>query len=107
VPLVVWTLRSLGENVSETVLTKENHRLVREGPYRWVRHPLYASGSLLLLGISLASAIWFLGIMSVLVILIFRWFIVPKEESALVAKFGDGYLEYRRRTGAMLPKWRP
>lgn len=41
VVLVHWVLRTLGPNVSETVLTKERHELVTQGPYRWVRHPLF------------------------------------------------------------------
>jgi len=41
VAAVHWVLRALGQNVSETVLTKEHHQLVTGGPYRWVRHPLY------------------------------------------------------------------
>ena len=38
IPAMVWVFRSLGRNVSETVLTKTDHTLVTHGPYRWVRH---------------------------------------------------------------------
>ena len=39
---ILWTLfQSIGSNISETVLTKKNHRLVMTGPFRWIRHPLY------------------------------------------------------------------
>ena len=41
-PLLWWVFRSIGANISETVLTKTGHKLVTVGPYRWVRHPLYA-----------------------------------------------------------------
>ena len=40
--LVLWVFTSIGSNISETVLTKTRHTLVTHGPYRWVRHPLYA-----------------------------------------------------------------
>ena len=48
IPAVSWVLRSLGHNVSETVLTKRDHQLVMSGPYQWVRHPLSRPASLCL-----------------------------------------------------------
>ena len=45
--LLVWTFRSLGKNLTDTVVTRKQHTLVSHGPYRWVRHPLYSSAALL------------------------------------------------------------
>ena len=42
IPFTRWVFRSLGSNVSETILTKEGQQLVTWGPYRWIRHPLYS-----------------------------------------------------------------
>ena len=39
--LLIWTLRSLGPNLTDTVVTRQAHTLVTRGPYRWVRHPFY------------------------------------------------------------------
>ena len=39
-----WVFASIGDNISETTLTKPGHELIRHGPYRWIRHPLYAFG---------------------------------------------------------------
>jgi protein-S-isoprenylcysteine O-methyltransferase Ste14 len=50
---VRWVLRTLGCNVSETVLTKPYHQLITTGPYRWVRHPLYTAGIVLFCSIGL------------------------------------------------------
>src|SRR4030067_2203203 len=41
-PAIRWVLVSIGDNISETILTKRTHQLVTRGPYRWIRHPLYA-----------------------------------------------------------------
>src|SRR5262245_36981054 len=38
-----WTLGSLGPNLTDTVVTRQAHTLVMNGPYRWVRHPFYLS----------------------------------------------------------------
>ncbi|MBI4409151.1 MAG: hypothetical protein HY561_05555, partial [Gemmatimonadetes bacterium] len=46
IPLSFWIFRSLGLNVSETVLTKEGQTLVTWWPYSWVRHPHYELASL-------------------------------------------------------------
>ena len=37
----LWTLRSLGPNLTDTVVTRQAHTLITRGPYRWVRHPFY------------------------------------------------------------------
>ena len=44
-PLVLWIFRTIGENITPTVETREKHELVTSGPYRWVRHPLYTVGT--------------------------------------------------------------
>ena len=45
--LLVWTFRCLGRNLTDTVVTRQEHTLVLHGPYRWIRHPLYDSAALL------------------------------------------------------------
>lgn len=104
IPLIWWVFTSIGENISETVLTKQEHMLVTHGPYRWVRHPLYASALLLLLSLALVAANWFLGIYALAAILIFRLVVIPKEEEFLVSAFGQAYKDYQQRTGALLPR---
>jgi protein-S-isoprenylcysteine O-methyltransferase Ste14 len=105
-PLVYWVFSSLGKNVTQTVAIRKDHSLVRSGPYRWVRHPLYSVGLLLFLSFSLLSANWFtaLLILATSKILSFRTHL---EEGRLVEKFGDDYRQYMQSTGRYLPRvWR-
>ncbi len=102
--LVYWVVASLGDNISETVLTKQEHELVVHGPYRWIRHPLYATGLLLLVSASLITASWFIGALTITAAAGIRWVVIPAEESALIAKFGDGYRDYMKRTGRLVPR---
>lgn len=95
---------SLGRNISETVLTKEDHELVTKGPYRWVRHPLYTAGTLLLIGAALTAANALLGALTALAAVLIRLVVVPHEEARLIETFGDAYRDYRRRTGTLLPR---
>jgi protein-S-isoprenylcysteine O-methyltransferase Ste14 len=106
VPSVYWVLTSLGENVSETVLTKRQHRLVTAGPYRWVRHPLYTVGIALFVSIALMAANWFILAWAGAALAAVRLVVVPREEAQLVAIFGDDYRRYRRETGSLVPALR-
>jgi protein-S-isoprenylcysteine O-methyltransferase Ste14 len=104
IPAAAWVLRSLGHNVSETVLTKREHQLVMAGPYRWVRHPLYTTGIMLFAAIGLMDSSWFILFMTLVTALLIRLLVIPAEERALVEKFGDPYRTYMSRTGRLLPR---
>lgn len=104
VPATLWVFSSIGHNVSETVLTKRDHALVTTGPYRWIRHPLYTTGAVLLLAIGLMAANWFVLIFALLAIVSLRLAVIPLEERELVNKFGDEYRRYMTRTGRFLPR---
>jgi protein-S-isoprenylcysteine O-methyltransferase Ste14 len=103
-PAIVWVLRTLGRNVSETVLVKEGQTLVTEGPYRWVRHPLYTVGLTLLTALGLVAANWFMLLFTLLASVAIRVAVIPREEEALAGRFGAPYEAYRTRTGCLLPR---
>ena len=100
------TYRRLGVLSAETVLTKETHQLVTNGPYRWVRHPLYAVAPMMLIAVSLLAANWFIGGMTVIALVMIVLVVVPKEEANLIETFGDDYRAYMKRTGRLLPRLR-
>lgn len=104
IPLAWWVFRSIGNNISETVLTKRTHQLVSAGPYRWIRHPLYAVAMLLLLTFAVIASSWFVALYWLLTVLVFRLIVIPREEGFLIKAFGDRYLNYQKGTGALLPK---
>jgi protein-S-isoprenylcysteine O-methyltransferase Ste14 len=81
---------------------KQGHDLVRSGPYRLLRHPIYAELLLAMLGSAIAWGDW----RGVLAFALGMIAIVPRigAEDALMAKtFGESYLDYRRRTFAIIP----
>lgn len=101
--LFIWTFRSLGKNLTDTVVTRQDHTLVTTGPYRWVRHPFYTSAALMIPASSLVAANWFFFATGCVV------FLLPvirtrKEEENLIARFGDDYRNYMRRTGRFVPR---
>lgn len=103
--LMYWTLRSLGTNLTDTVVTRAHATLVTTGPYRWVRHPFYLSAAMLLLSATFLTANWLIGTsgLACLVLLAIR---TPREERMLIDKFGDRYREYMRTTGRFWPTWK-
>jgi protein-S-isoprenylcysteine O-methyltransferase Ste14 len=105
VALLIWTLPTLGRNLTDTVVTRKEHTLVTRGPYRWIRHPFYVSMALMTFGSTLVAANWFIFVSGVVVfsLLALRSRV---EEEQLAERFGDAYLEYRKRTGRFLPKLR-
>ncbi len=101
--LLVWTLHCLGTNLTDTVVTRQKHTLIVNGPYRWVRHPFYDSAALLVVAVFLITANWFFfvigGVLACLLIIRTR-----TEEKNLVARFGNRYRAYMERTGRFLPR---
>jgi protein-S-isoprenylcysteine O-methyltransferase Ste14 len=101
---LVWIHHHLGKNFSTELRIRADHRLVMSGPYRYVRHPMYANFLLWLPGLPFLGDNWVL-----LVFFLFGLFIVvtvriPAEERMLLASFGDQYQEYMRTTGGLLPR---
>jgi protein-S-isoprenylcysteine O-methyltransferase Ste14 len=103
--LMIWTFRRLGRNLTDTVVTRREHTLVMNGPYRWIRHPFYVSGALFVLGTSLIAANWFLFVGGVLFIVLIA-IRTRTEEEELLARFGESYRAYMERTGRFVPRVR-
>jgi len=103
IPLRARAIEVLGENISPEIEIKKDHQLIKEGPYRYLRHPLALCVLIELAGFTLVSNSYysFLGVLAV-----FFPFILLRvylEEQALIEKFGDEYLEYKKEVFALLP----
>ena len=100
--LVFWILRALGRNFSTSLAASET--LVTDGPYRLVRHPMYAAFLLLWIVFALISANWFVGVSGIAALAIVLVIRTPKEERLLLGLFGDEYRAYMQRTGRIVPR---
>ena len=99
-------IAALGQFWSMHVEVREAHRFVHEGPFRWVRHPVYLSMFLELLAITLACGAFFTMTLIPLAFVPILLLRLRLEETALVEKFGQAYQDYRRSTPALFPwKW--
>ncbi len=98
----VQARRHLGANWSATVTLKQAHSLIRNGPYRHVRHPIYTGLLLAFAGSALALAQW-RGLLALLLVTGSLWLKLRREERWLLQHFGDDYAEYRKTSWALLP----
>ena len=103
--LMIVVFRTLGTNITDTVVTRARHTLVMNGPYRWVRHPFYVAFALAMTANSFVTANWYLALTGFLAfgLIVIR---TRKEEEKLIEKFGDEYRSYMDRTGRFFPRLR-
>jgi protein-S-isoprenylcysteine O-methyltransferase Ste14 len=101
-----WFYRShadLGTNWSVTLEIRENHRLITDGVYRLVRHPMYSALLAYAIGQALVVPNWVAGPSYLLLILILFAFRVGAEEKMMLETFGDEYAAYMTRTKRLIP----
>ncbi len=100
--LLIWTMQSIGLNLTDTVVTRKVHSLITHGPYRFVRHPLYVAALLTAVAFSLAAANWFILLAGLLAFALLARR-VKTEEAFLIERFGDDYRAYMARTNRFWP----
>ncbi|MDE1898357.1 MAG: isoprenylcysteine carboxylmethyltransferase family protein [Xanthomonadaceae bacterium] len=94
--------RHLGANWSAIVSLKHDHSLIRSGPYRYVRHPIYTGLLLAFAGSALALGQW-RGLLAMLLVLEALVVKLRREECLMLEHFGAAYADYRRASWALLP----
>jgi protein-S-isoprenylcysteine O-methyltransferase Ste14 len=98
----VWARVHLGGNWSGTVTVKQDHELIRTGPYARVRHPIYTGLIAALLGTTIASGTVHaaIGMAIIVVSLVHKSRI---EEAFMRATFPGEYQRYSAQVPALIP----
>lgn len=103
ISLRVMAMRTLRQYFTYRVSICEQHELIEEGLYRYVRHPAYLGELLVFAGIGLAFANW-VSLISLLVCPFIAFTVrMNVEEKALLDHFADRYEAYRKHTWRLLP----
>jgi protein-S-isoprenylcysteine O-methyltransferase Ste14 len=97
-----WARVHLGRNWSATVTVKQDHELIRTGPYAIVRHPIYTGVLFGFIGTALAIGQW-RGVLAVAIVFVAFWRKLRLEERWMSETFGEAYQLYRARTRALIP----
>ena len=100
--LLITVFRTLGTNITDTVVTRKEHTLIKHGPYRYVRHPFYVAMAMALTADSLVTTNWFLALTGALLVTLIR-IRTKTEEEKLIERFGDDYRTYMQQTGRFVP----
>jgi len=81
-------------------------RVVAEGPYAWVRHPLYLAAFLVWLAVALGFGSATALALTLLYVIPGYWIYLRAEEAMLIEHLGEAYARYREEVGALLPRRR-
>jgi len=102
--IAIWARYHLGQFWSGRITLKQDHQLIRTGPYSRLRHPIYTGLDLAAIGTALVLDHW-RCVAGVLVIMIGFVIKAKREEALLAGQFGAAFQEHRRHTGFLLPRF--
>jgi protein-S-isoprenylcysteine O-methyltransferase Ste14 len=102
--LLSWTsTRALGRHLRFDAALSPDHKLIRSGPYRILRHPIYASMLCTLLGTGFMVTSPILFVPAILIFLAGTEIRVQIEDNLLASHFGDDFRNYRHTVPAYIP----
>jgi len=99
-----WARLHLGKYWSGMVMVKVGHRIIKTGPYRIVRNPMYTGLFIAYVGAAIAIG-ELLAFISLIIGIAFVWIKIKAEEEILSEKFGEEYLQYKRDVMAAIIPW--
>ena len=94
--LAAWAFPQFGRYQTDVRPDRPTSSIIRDGPYRYTRNPLYLALGLLSLGVALVVGSGWMVLAVAIALAIVRIYVIRREESYLEAKFGAEYLEYKR-----------
>jgi len=100
--LAIWARRALGRNWSGEISIKMEHQLIRSGPYKRLRHPIYTGLLAMYVGAAVVTGTW-LAVVGVAMAGFAYWRKIRLEEKNLDVAFGAEYEAYRGETWALVP----
>src|SRR5437667_5185801 len=98
-----WGVLALGRFGSGFVRVIHDHKVIRNGPYRFVRHPVYASEILSFIGLSLALQSWVALLIILVTASVYYSNRIRTEEKFLTAELGDEYVQYMKNVKRIIP----
>jgi len=108
VSMLLYSIYSFGflrtARIPEVFPVKYERKLIKEGIYSIIRHPIYLSELCIIMGNFLIS-----GVLSLLLFFLIWILILPHllrwEEERLIQRFGEEYIEYKRKVGGIIPRF--
>lgn len=98
--LIYWAQTTSKKN--KNTLTENGERKFDIGPYKYSRNPTYSGLMLMTFGLGLVMGSWFIIILGVIAFTINKLILIPREEKLLEIKYGQTYLDYKKKVGSIL-----
>ncbi|HTY15713.1 MAG TPA: isoprenylcysteine carboxylmethyltransferase family protein [Methanoregulaceae archaeon] len=98
-----WSISVLGKYFSQSIGIQKGQKIVKSGPYRYVRHPSYTGAFLIWLGIGFALQSWVAVIIILVIYGLIFGYRMKMEEEMLISEFGDEYKQYMKTTKKIIP----
>ena len=95
--------KALGRNFSVTLEIGQRQKLVSDGIYRHVRHPMYSGFWLWAAAQALLFPNWVVAGVGILSVAFLYFRRIDREEQMMIETFGDRYLDYCSRTSRLIP----
>ena len=103
--LLLWRSHAdLGRNWSAILQIRQEHTLITNGVYRYIRHPMYAAHLLWAIAQGLLLENWLAGWILLVTFIPMYLVRVPEEEKMMLEQFGQQYRLYISRTGGIIPR---
>lgn len=96
-------IRSLGKYFTVDVTIRQDHKIKKEGFYKYLRHPSYTFSLLTSFGLGLYLNNWLSLVFAFVPPFLAFAYRIKIEEQALIEEFGDEYIEYRKSTKKLIP----
>jgi hypothetical protein len=103
-PGVAFIFLGIGMRLWSSGHIKKNRALATDGPYTFVRHPIYVGNIMLGFGFALASSLWWGIPLLILILLTFYPHAIHREDENLHRRFKREWEQWRKETPALIPR---
>jgi protein-S-isoprenylcysteine O-methyltransferase Ste14 len=104
--LRIYSVAFIG-GISRTRKGSLGGHLVTDGPFRWVRNPLYCGNFIIVCGVAFFTSVFWFFLLALIGFAVQYYYIVLYEEKLLVDKFGEEFVAYTRAVPPWIPKRMP
>jgi protein-S-isoprenylcysteine O-methyltransferase Ste14 len=96
---------TLGRFFTRTLQEAENHILITDGIYKYIRHPGYLSDFLIFFGVAMALGNWIPVLFVIIAYPIVYFYRIKTEEKMLIEIFGEAYIHYQKHSWMVFPSF--
>jgi protein-S-isoprenylcysteine O-methyltransferase Ste14 len=98
-----YSIHELGKYFSVQLAVQPGQTIMKDGPYRWIRHPSYTGSLITMLGLGMAFTNWLCLVSVPLIVFVGFNYRANVEERMLITALGDSYREYMKGTKRFIP----